>query len=290
MQLPAHGILLAMQKTPPMKKPSANPGPPRVSPPEQSQKAGGEEKTKLVEKVVAQLSRDILVGVYAPGERIREPEVSARIGVSRAPVREALRILEHEGMIEVTPWRGARVINPSPDEIADLFDLLAALEGVIATLAARHASDADLSRYALKIEEAAQTAKRIKQDRKKDFFQVIGLAYEAGEVLAASCGSPMAANMIRRVGKPAYWLHRFLMPAPPRWIEQSLAKQFALRAALLARDEDRCERAARALVVHTKRLVVLRAQEVAAAQGILHRGPAWNVQQIAAGRKRKTAR
>lgn len=244
----------------------------------------GETKARLVEKVVRQLTRDIIAGVYPPGDRIREPEVSARLGISRAPVREALRILEHEGMIEVTPWRGARVINPSPDEIADLFDLLAAVEGVVARLASRHASDADLAKYASRIEEASIAAKVHKP---QDFFEIIHLAYQAAEVLAASCGSAMAANMVRRVGKPAYWLHRFLMPAPPRWIQQSLDRQFALRAALLARDEDRSERAARALVMHTKRLVVLRAREVEAAHGILRRAPAWNVQQIASSRRRK---
>ncbi len=256
--------------TPSMDRPTAQPG---------------EDRARLVEKVVRQLSRDIMAGIYPPGGRIREPEVSERLGISRAPVREALRILEHEGMIEVTPWRGARVINPSPEEIADLFDLLAAVEGVVARLAVRHASDADLARYEAKLMEAVAYAR---QNGQKDFFQVIHLAYQAAEVLAASCGSAMAANMVRRVGKPAYWLHRFLMPAPARWIQQSLARQKALRDALFARDEERTERAARSLVSHTKRLVVLRAQEVEAAQGILHRVPSWNVQQIAqrrAGRR-----
>ncbi|WP_165967374.1 GntR family transcriptional regulator [Luteimonas aestuarii] len=257
--------------TPTPGKPSETDGSPDMAP--------VEDRDRLVEKVVRQLTRDIMAGIYGPGDRIREPEVSERLGISRAPVREALRNLEHEGMVEVMPWRGARVINPSPDEIADLFDLLAAVEGVVARLATRHASDEDLARYAKKVLEAAEVAREHKQ---KDFFEVIHVAYQAAEVLAASCGSAMAANMVRRIGKPAYWLHRFLMPAPQRWIQQSLARQAALRDALLARDEDRSERAARALVGHTRRLVVLRAREVEAAQGILHRAPAWNVGRIAA--------
>jgi DNA-binding GntR family transcriptional regulator len=244
-----------------------------------------EAKGRLVEKVVRQLSRDIMAGTYSPGDRIREPEVSARLGISRAPVREALRILEHEGMIEVTPWRGARVINPSPDEIADLFDLLAAVEGIVARLAARHASDADLKRHSDLIDELEAS----RHDR-REFTDIVHLAYRAAEVLASSCGSPMAAGMVRRVGKPAYWLHRFLMPAPPRWVQQSLARQRTLRAALLARDEERSDRAARALVMHTKRLIVLRAREVEAAHGILRRAPAWNVQQIAGRQPHKPAR
>ncbi len=249
----------------------------------------GDTKARLVEKVVRQLSRDILAGVYAPGEPIREPEVSARLQLSRAPVREALRILEHEGMIEMIPWRGARVINPSPDEIADLFDLLAAVEGVVARLAARHASDAALEHRMKLIEQARTASKQHKQYKQQDFFRIIQLAYQAGEVLVTNCGSAMAAGMARRVGRPSYWLHRFLMPAPPRWMQQSFAKQDALSAALKVRDEDRSESAARALVTHTKRLVVLRAREVEAAQGILHRAPAWTAQQIASRGQRRSS-
>lgn len=249
----------------PSKEPSATSAEPR---------APAEDRDRLVERVVRRLTRDIMTGTYGPGDRIREPEVSERLKISRAPVRQALGILEHEGMVEVVPWRGARVINPSPDEIADLFDLLAAVGGVVAKLAARNASEEDLARYVEKVSQAAEIAK---PHQHKDLFEVIHVTYQAAEVLAASCGSKMAANMARRVGKPAYWLHRFLVPVPQRWVQQSLIKQAALRDALLARDEDRCERAARTLIGHTRRLVVLRARSVSQEQGTTHRVSTWNV-------------
>lgn len=233
-----------------------------------------EDRDRLVERVVRRLTRDIMVGIYGPGDRIREPEVSERLGISRAPVRQALGILEHEGMVEVVPWRGARVINPSPDEIEDLFDLLAAVGGVVAKLAARNASDEDVARYAEKVREAAEVAQ---EHQHKDLFEVIHVIYQAAEVLAASCGSTMAANMVRRVGKPSYWLHRFLVPMPQSWVRQSLVKQAALRDALQARDEERCERAARALIGHTRRLVVMRAREVSQEQGNTHRVSTWKL-------------
>jgi hypothetical protein len=87
----------------------------------------------------------------------------------------------------------------------------------------------------------------------------------------------MAASIVRTVGKPAYWLHRFLMPATAGWIQKSLTRQAALRDALLARDEDRSERAARALVRHTQRLVVLHARSVSRAQNTQHRVSSWRV-------------
>lgn len=232
-----------------------------------SKDTGGNAKARLVEKVMWQLSRDILQGVYAPGDSIREPEVSKRLGISRAPVRDALRTLEHEGMVESTPWRGARVINPTLEEIADLFDLLAAVDGVVARLAARCASDEDLRRYREGVEEFRREA----QSPQADFFELIRLSYQAAEIFVSSCGSSMVANFARRVGRPAYWLHRFLIPAPARWIQQSLVKHQALASALSLRDEALAERCARMLVMHTKRLILARARDIELAQGILRR-------------------
>lgn len=232
-----------------------------------SKDTGTNAKARLVEKVMWQLSRDILQGVYAPGDSIREPEVSKRLGISRAPVRDALRTLEHEGMVESTPWRGARVINPTLEEIADLFDLLAAVDGVVARLAARCAHDDDLRRYGEAIDAFSREAKR----PRADFFELIRLSYQAAEILVSSCGSSMVANFARRVGRPAYWLHRFLIPAPKSWIQQSSVKHQNLARALRLRDEALAERNARVLVMHTKRLILARAREIELAQGILHR-------------------
>lgn len=225
-------------------------------------------RSRLVEQTAQHLSKEIMDGTYGPGDRIREPEVAERLGISRAPVREALRVLEHDGLIELTPWRGARVINPPPNEIADLFDLLAAVEGVVARLAVRHASDTELQRYARTVNEIMATSRR-----KHSTFELVDLAYAASGVLARSCGSTLATGMVRKLGKPAYWLHRFLLPAPARWQQQSITKQLKLREAIEARDEERAERAARQLVEHTKRLIVLRAQQVESARGILRALP-----------------
>ncbi|WP_395643880.1 GntR family transcriptional regulator [Rudaea sp.] len=233
----------------------------------QPKSTGTNAKARLVEKVMWQLSRDILQGVYAPGDSIREPEVSKRLGISRAPVRDALRTLEHEGMVESIPWRGARVINPSLEEIADLFDLLAAVDGVVVRLAARCADEGDLRRYSQGVDEF----RREVESPNPDFFELIRLSYQAAEILVSSCGSSMVANFARRIGRPAYWLHRFLIPAPTRWIQQALANHKALASALLSRDEARSERCARMLVMHTKRLILARARDIELAQGILRR-------------------
>ncbi|MGH8445425.1 MAG: GntR family transcriptional regulator [Solimonas sp.] len=216
----------------------------------------GEVEAPLIQQTVRRLLRDILAGIYQPGDRIREADVAQRLGISRAPVREALRVLEQDGLIELAPWRGARVIDPTPAEIADLFDLLGVAYGAVARFAVRHASDAELQRFAEEIDELG----RLIGGGHKSIV-LVEAAYRSGTYLGSVCGSRHAAAMQRRLGRVAYWLHRFLQPAPSRWRQQSLARHRKLVAALRARSESNAEKAARRIVEHTRSLVLQRAAD-----------------------------
>jgi DNA-binding GntR family transcriptional regulator len=209
----------------------------------------------LVQRTMRRLLRDILAGVYGPGDRIREVEVAQRLGVSRAPVREALRLLEQDGLVEVAPWRGARVINPHPPEIADLFDLLGTVYGAVARFAVRHASDAQLEQFYADI---AQLAARAKDG--KTFIDLVDVAYQMGTDLGQCCGNRLAAEMLRKLGRLSYLQHRFLQPVPARWRQQAVTRLRRLETAMRSHSEDRSERAARKLIQHTATLVVRRAQ------------------------------
>lgn len=91
------------------------------------------------EVVAAELRRLILSGEVAPGSRLVEDRLAERLGVSRNPVREAIRVLSSEGFIEVIPRRGACVALLSGPAAEDLFDVRMALEPVAARLAAGEA-------------------------------------------------------------------------------------------------------------------------------------------------------
>lgn len=209
---------------------------------------GGREPP-LIEQIGNQLSRDILQGHYQPGERIRETEVAERLEVSRAPIREALRSLERDGLVEMTAWRGARVIDPPLREVTVMFDLLGAVFGVVARQAADRSSDAQLqtwSRHVDQIESAVE---------KNEMLTVIDTAYRAGTALGHICGSQSAQGMLYRVGKTAYWLHRFLLPAPMNWRCQLVKHYRRLEAVLHERDGARAERGAIQIVRHTSRWI-----------------------------------
>lgn len=203
----------------------------------------------LIERISNQLSRDILGGRYQPGDRIRETEVAARLNVSRAPVREALLALEQDGLVEVIPWRGARVIDPSLKEVLAIFDLLAAVFGVVARLAAENASDEEIRHWADHIDQLEGIVDN------GEMVHMIDAVYRAGTLIGHVCGSPRAGGALYRIGKTAYWLHRFLLPAPMRWRRQILARYRKLQTHLEQRDGVKAERAAIQIVRHSHRWI-----------------------------------
>jgi len=95
------------------------------------------------ERVVASVREMILDGRLAPGARLGEVELADRLGVSRTPVREALSRLGAEGLVELSPNRGARVATWSRSEIEQIFDLRSALEPRLTGLAVASATAED---------------------------------------------------------------------------------------------------------------------------------------------------
>lgn len=83
-----------------------------------------------------QLADEIVRGVFAPGDPLDENGLAARYGVSRTPVREALRQLSASGLVEIRPHRGAIVTRPSETRLFEMFMVMAELEGLCAGLAA----------------------------------------------------------------------------------------------------------------------------------------------------------
>ena len=96
-----------------------------------------------VDRAYNALLAEILSGAYPVGGRLREEELAASIGISRTPVREALRRLHAEGLVEVLPRRGAIVARLEDSDLDDIFELRVLLEGYGARHAATRAS-ADL--------------------------------------------------------------------------------------------------------------------------------------------------
>lgn len=217
----------------------------------------------LVLQIADRLERDIIAGRYACGAWLREQDIADRLGTSRGPVREALRLLELDGFAEVVPWRGTRVVAMTPDELDDLMEVVASLQGLVARLAAIHAEPAAFDPLAGMIDEMEATLAR-----PDAMGRQLALAFEAGAMLREICTSDRAGGMLMRVGRLAYWQHRFLMEANLRWRKAAVLKWRVLLAALYAGDGDRADRAARAMVHQSKQLIGKAARRTAHARSM----------------------
>lgn len=99
------------------------------------------DKYSLQARVYNRLHEGILSGKYKKNEELKEMTIGAELGVSRTPVREALRQLELEGLVEIVPNKGAYVIGISTKDIKDIYEMRSRLEGLCARWATEHADD-----------------------------------------------------------------------------------------------------------------------------------------------------
>lgn len=103
------------------------------------------DKSTLSERVSALIGDMILKGVFKPGERLTETGLSKLLGFSRTPIREALRSLEKEGFLFITPRKGARVATLTSEDIEEIFLLKYKFETLAFTLAMEHIEEEDVT-------------------------------------------------------------------------------------------------------------------------------------------------
>lgn len=113
------------------------------------------DKTTISIQVAQELRRRILAGEYPQGVKLQQEQIAAELGVSRSPVREALGQLEAEGLVVLTPQKGAQVSPISRDEIAELFELRLLVEPHLLALAVPAMTEADFKRATAIISEMA---------------------------------------------------------------------------------------------------------------------------------------
>lgn len=127
-----------------------------------------ERPQSVREAAYGHLRDAILKGSLTPGTRISEPNLAEQLGISRTPVREALQRLSQEGLVDLTPAKGARVRILSPEEVHEVYDVRALLEAEAARLAAQNASNTELQQ----LETLITTLNALPQDHYADQMQV----------------------------------------------------------------------------------------------------------------------
>ncbi|THH38150.1 GntR family transcriptional regulator [Aliishimia ponticola] len=143
-----------------------------------------------------QMLSEIREGSLLPGDRLRETELAQRLGVSRTPVREAIRQLEADGLVAHVPRTGATVRRLDYPEVMELYEMRAVLEGTAARLAARAASDIELEELAALHDRLAATGDPKEAARLNRVFHATLLDAAKNRFLSKSMGSLQKAMMI----------------------------------------------------------------------------------------------
>lgn len=142
------------------------------------------------ELVFRKLREAILVGRFQPGQRLRERELVSRMGVSRTPIREALRKLELEGLITTVPYKGPTVTRPTPDSARQLYETRAALEGQATALFTKRADTAAIERLRALIKESERALAR------RNPAGVLEANNAFHDEVAAGCGNALLQSLI----------------------------------------------------------------------------------------------
>jgi DNA-binding GntR family transcriptional regulator len=129
-----------------------------------------DEVTDAVEVAYQAIRRAIIEGTYPAGARLPEEELSERIGVSRTPIRQALRQLEHQGHVELRPRRGAWVSSWTAEDIAEVYGVRAQLESYGAQIAAHKIGGLELRR----LEECCLRMEALEDSRQPGYLDELG--------------------------------------------------------------------------------------------------------------------
>ncbi|MET8335834.1 GntR family transcriptional regulator [Streptosporangium canum] len=181
----------------------------------------------------------ILAGRYASGDRLGEVELAETLGVSRTPVRDALRQLQAEGLVEITANRGAKVMEYPRADLETIFELRAGIEGLAARRAATTATEQDAER----LREVAVTLGE--HARRHDLDAVYRLNAEFHQTLVRLGGSAVLAQSISSlVHSPV--LLRTYSAFDEEAMRRSVDHHIEIAAAVRAGDPDWAEAVMRA--------------------------------------------
>ncbi len=213
---------------------------PKIS---ESKTSDGKKRTTLAVQLAEQLREMIFDGDLEPGTRLQEEDLSQRFGVSRTPLREALKLLIAEDLISFQPNRGATVTQLSLTELAETFPVMGVLEALAGELAAISASDADLDTLRQLHDEivANYTARNLKA-----YFAANQRFHE--RLVEAASNDTLATHYHQLAGRVRRARYRANL-SPERWA-QSVKEHEQIIAALEARDGAALSKILRAHIDH----------------------------------------
>ncbi len=196
--------------------------------------------------VLRKLRHAILSGRFQPGQRLLERDLVERMGVSRTPIREALRKLELEGLVTTVPYKGPVVTRPTLDDARELYEARAALEGQAVALFTQRTDGEGIERLRAHIAAAERAMKRGSAQGVLDSNNAFH------DVLASGCGNALLQSMLANLRDRIVLLRVKSLSYPGRR-SRSIAEHRAIVRMITRRDADGARRLTEQHVMHAWR-------------------------------------
>lgn len=206
----------------------------------------GEDNYSLSSRVFHTIRENILSGKYATNEELKEKTIGEELGVSRTPVREALRQLELEGLVTIIPNKGAYVVGISQKDIHDIYEIRSRLEG----LCARWAADQITKEQLDELEENIYLSDF--HSSKGNSEQVVELDNKFHEILYNASGSKELRHVLLDFHHYVQRVRKITLAVPDRAV-QSNEEHRKIVEALKKHDADQAEKLANEHMMNTIR-------------------------------------
>ncbi len=211
---------------------------------DQSFSKDGSDKYSLRGMVFSRLREDILSGKYVVNEELKEIAIGEELGVSRTPVREALRQLELEGLVKIIPNKGAYVSGISKKDIHDIYMIRSYLEGLCARWACENITQEQLD----EIEEVIYLSDF--HVKKQHYDQIVELDSKFHELLYSASGSKILGHLLSDYHQYVHSLRKITLADPERAAHSNSEHQ-AILEAIRERNADEAEKLAHEHIIQT---------------------------------------
>jgi DNA-binding GntR family transcriptional regulator len=205
------------------------------------------ERTNLRDQVYDILKKRIIFRQIESGKKINEEALAQSLGVSRTPIRETLLRLEHEGIVEIIPRRGAFVVSQSRDKVIDLLQVREVLEGLVARLATDNWKKDLVDRLRRCLEKVSSGA-----DDDNRLLKYTPADVEFHALLLEACDNELLKNMMESVNAHLQMVRLRTVALPGR-PEQTVQEHYEILAAIEKRDSALAEKLMRKHVASVRR-------------------------------------
>jgi len=192
------------------------------------------QRETLAVRVANQLSRLIITGRLAPGTKLVETGLARRLGVSRAPLREAVKELERIGLVTKESRRGARVVELTARDVKEIYEVKAMLEGLAARLAAERTTTPEMARLKAIFERMQALATRGER------AGYLAASRRFHQTFIDASGNARLIQMYEAMSRQIWWLGTIILTQSDRH-ETSFHEHREIMEALLARDAKRAQ-------------------------------------------------